>query len=86
MDTSISKYIAGIRFLQKLQETKSWKSIGATLIRHDTQGHCSEEEYDKDEYWRCMVRHFANQANHQTSSCRMGSYSDTTAVVDPQLR
>ncbi|CAG2207433.1 unnamed protein product [Mytilus edulis] len=82
----VERFVKGIRFLQKLQETKSWKSIGATLIRHDTQGHCSEEEYDKDEYWRCMVRHFANQANHQTSSCRMGSYSDTTAVVDPQLR
>ncbi|XP_076105948.1 glucose dehydrogenase [FAD, quinone]-like [Mytilus galloprovincialis] len=82
----VERFVKGIRFLQKLQETKSWKSIGATLIRHDTRGHCSEEEFDKDEYWRCMVRHFANQANHQTSSCRMGSYSDTTAVVDPQLR
>ncbi|XP_052074007.1 glucose dehydrogenase [FAD, quinone]-like [Mytilus californianus] len=82
----VETFVKGIRFLQKLQETKSWKSIGATLIRHDTPGHCSEEEYDEDDYWRCMVRHFANQANHQTSSCRMGSDDDTTAVVDPQLR
>ncbi|XP_063447860.1 glucose dehydrogenase [FAD, quinone]-like [Mytilus trossulus] len=82
----VERFVKGIRFLQKLQETKSWKSIGAKLIRYDTPGHCSEEEYDKDDYWRCMVRHFANQANHQTSSCRMGSYGDVTAVVDPQLR
>ncbi|CAC5396991.1 unnamed protein product [Mytilus coruscus] len=82
----VETFIKGIRFLQKRQETKSWKSIGATLIRHDTPGHCSEEEYDEDDYWRCMVRYFANQANHQTSSCRMGSDDDTTAVVDPQLR
>ncbi|XP_052074006.1 glucose dehydrogenase [FAD, quinone]-like [Mytilus californianus] len=81
----VETFVKGIRFLQKLQETKSWKSIGATLIRHDTPGHCSEEEYDEDNYWRCMVRHFANQANHQTSSCRMG-LDDETAVVDPQLR
>ena len=69
-----------------MERTKSWKSIQAKLVRHDLKGHCSELWFNTDAYWKCMVRHFGIQGGHLSSTCRMGSISDPTAVVDPYLR
>lgn len=88
--TSVRKksyiYILGIRFTRRLEKTSAWKSINATYIRHDTPNHCSEIEYDCDDYWECMLRHFTRRGDHQMGTCRMGSVNDPSSVVDPKLR
>ncbi|CAG2211936.1 unnamed protein product [Mytilus edulis] len=75
-----------IRWTQKLEKTSSWKSLGVKLIRYDMEGHCGEREFNTDDYWRCIIRHFVVSGLHPTSTCRMGSRRDPTAVVDPTLR
>ncbi|XP_063447931.1 glucose dehydrogenase [FAD, quinone]-like [Mytilus trossulus] len=75
-----------IRFTRRLEKTSAWKSINATYIRHDTPNHCSEIEYDSDDYWECMLRHFTRRGDHQMGTCRMGSVNDPSSVVDPRLR
>ncbi|XP_071142125.1 choline dehydrogenase, mitochondrial-like [Mytilus edulis] len=37
------------------------------------KGHCDEMLYNTDDYWRCMIRHFALSVHHHTAPCRMGS-------------
>lgn len=75
-----------IRWTQKLEKTSSWKSLGVKLIRYDMEGHCGEIEFNTDDYWRCIIQHFVVSGLHPTSTCRMGSRRDPTAVVDPTLR
>ncbi|XP_063405854.1 glucose dehydrogenase [FAD, quinone]-like [Mytilus trossulus] len=75
-----------IRWTQKLEKTSSWKSLRVKLIRYDMEGHCGEIEFNTDAYWRCIIQHFVVSGLHPTSTCRMGSRRDPTAVVDPTLR
>ncbi|CAG2189732.1 unnamed protein product [Mytilus edulis] len=79
-------YEEGIRFMRLLEQTEAWKSIGATLVRHDVPGHCSEQIYDSDNYWRCIGRHFLSTAYHFVGTCKMGSVNDPSVVVDSRLR
>jgi choline dehydrogenase len=79
-------YIVGIRKVQQLSKTKTMMEIGMNGQRFDFYGICDKIKYDSDEYWECVLRHFAITCYHPTCTCRMGSSSDKTAVVDPQLR
>ena len=79
-------YIVGIRKVQQLSKTKTMMEIGMNGQRFDFNGICDKIKYDSDEYWECVLRHFAIMCYHPTCTCRMGSSSDKTAVVDPQLR
>ncbi|XP_052066933.1 choline dehydrogenase, mitochondrial-like isoform X2 [Mytilus californianus] len=82
----IEDFVKGIRLMRSLEQTEAWKSIGATLVRQDVPGHCSEEIYDSDNYWRCIGRHFLRSAYHFIGTCRMGSVDDPSVVVDSRLR
>jgi hypothetical protein len=42
--------------------------------------------FGSDGYWECYARTATGPENHQVGSCRMGPSSDSTAVVDPELR
>lgn len=76
-----------LRFVQQFANNSAWNSIGAKFIRQEEcDGFCTNITFDTDAYWKCMIRHYARQANHQVSTCRMGAVSDPTAVVDPYLR
>ncbi|CAG2233629.1 Uncharacterized GMC-type oxidoreductase Mb1310,Glucose dehydrogenase [FAD, quinone],Oxygen-dependent choline dehydrogenase [Mytilus edulis] len=82
----IEDFVRGIRLMRSLEQTKAWKSIGATLVRQDVPGHCSEQIFDSDNYWRCIGRHFLTTASHFVGTCRMGSVNDPSVVVDSRLR
>ncbi|VDI34977.1 Hypothetical predicted protein [Mytilus galloprovincialis] len=82
----IEDFVRGIRLMRSLEQTKAWKSIGATLVRQDVPGHCSEDIFDSDNYWRCIGRHFLTTASHFIGTCRMGSVNDPSVVVDSRLR
>ena len=43
-------------------------------------------EYDSDEFWEWIIRHFLMAVYHPVSTCKMGSVDDPSAVVDPRLR
>ncbi|CAC5396732.1 Oxygen-dependent choline dehydrogenase [Mytilus coruscus] len=82
----VQSLIAGIRKIQKLAAANPLQEIGATLNRQDFDGICDKVKFDSDEYWECMLRHFAVTCYHPTSTCRMGAKDDPTAVVDTKLR
>ncbi|XP_071131539.1 glucose dehydrogenase [FAD, quinone]-like [Mytilus edulis] len=83
----VDSYMKILRFVQHLSNNTAWKSIGTTFVRQEEcTSHCKNLTFDTDDYWRCMVRHYAVESNHQVSTCRMGADNDTTAVVDPYLR
>jgi len=72
--------------MRKLEETEAFKEIGVTLNRYDFKEICDKMEFDSDLYWDCILRHWGITGYHPVSTCRMGSKTDPTAVVDPQLR
>ncbi|CAG2187254.1 unnamed protein product [Mytilus edulis] len=83
----VDSYMKILRFVQHLSNNTAWKSIGTTFVRQEEcTNHCKNLTFDTDDYWRCMVRHYAVESNHQVSTCRMGAGNDPTAVVDPYLR
>ncbi|CAL1547848.1 unnamed protein product, partial [Lymnaea stagnalis] len=47
---------------------------------------CSQYTFDSTDYWGCVVKGRPINGHHISGTCKMGSASDITAVVDPQLR
>ncbi|KAK7504982.1 hypothetical protein BaRGS_00004010 [Batillaria attramentaria] len=47
---------------------------------------CSQFPYHTDDYWACVIRRNVQTVYHPVGTCKMGAATDTTAVVDPQLR
>ncbi|XP_060081139.1 glucose dehydrogenase [FAD, quinone]-like [Ylistrum balloti] len=81
----IQSYIKGIRYAQKLMKTDALKKLGTKFRKIDIPG-CRDHIPDSDKQWECNVRHLATTVYHPASTCKMGALSDSTAVVDPQLR
>ncbi|XP_069137635.1 glucose dehydrogenase [FAD, quinone]-like [Argopecten irradians] len=83
----VKTLIAGIRFAEQLVGTKTFQSIGADVnFQSPYYKLCSQHELRSDAFWECYVRHYGLTVYHPTTTCRMGSKDDPTAVVDPQLR
>ncbi|VDI43785.1 Hypothetical predicted protein [Mytilus galloprovincialis] len=80
------KHLPLVRLTQELERTKARQSLGVKPVKKDVKGHCDEILYNTDDYWRCMIRHFALSLHLYTTPCRMGSRWDQTAVVDNKLR
>ncbi|KAJ8872723.1 hypothetical protein PR048_026337 [Dryococelus australis] len=47
---------------------------------------CEQHNWGSEEYWRCVIRITAKTVFHPVSTCKMGSRSDPTTVVDSELR
>ncbi|XP_069137632.1 glucose dehydrogenase [FAD, quinone]-like isoform X1 [Argopecten irradians] len=86
-EEDVNMAIAGMRFIEELVGTNTFKSIGID-VNSPSPFHklCSKHEFRSDKFWECYVRHFTLTVYHPTTTCRMGGKDDPTAVVDPQLR
>nr|XP_022293525.1 uncharacterized protein LOC111104083 isoform X1 [Crassostrea virginica]XP_022293526.1 uncharacterized protein LOC111104083 isoform X1 [Crassostrea virginica] len=84
----VKTFLRGVREVLKLADTEAFKSIGASpQDPFDVYTpHCDGYPQNSDEYWICRIKHYTYTVYHPTSTCRMGSTNDPTAVVDPQLR
>lgn len=74
-----------IRITEKLGNTKMFEILGAkrqVRIHPACQGH----SYDSSAYWECYIRHNTMTLNQPAGTCKMGSASDSSTVVDSQLR
>ncbi|XP_055957744.1 glucose dehydrogenase [FAD, quinone]-like, partial [Patella vulgata] len=78
--------LRGIRFSQKLTNTKTFKSQGPEFFHKPFSPCLEKSKFDSDEYWRCYIRYFTMVIFHSTGTCKMGRTEDHTTVVDPQLR
>ncbi|XP_055957865.1 L-sorbose 1-dehydrogenase isoform X3 [Patella vulgata] len=82
----VETLLRGIRFSQKLTNTKTFKSQGSEFF-HKPFSPCLEiSKFDSDEYWRCYIGYFTLAIYHPTGTCKMGRTEDPTTAVDPQLR
>ncbi|KAK3102036.1 hypothetical protein FSP39_008285 [Pinctada imbricata] len=71
----------------EIGNTESFKQLGIDL--DDTHLHfseCTNYEKSTDDYFKCIVHHYAVKADHPTATCRMGKTDDPTSVVDSDLR
>ncbi|KAG8331341.1 hypothetical protein J6590_108563 [Homalodisca vitripennis] len=72
-------------FISKFSSTKAMRKL-------DTQFHeiappaCTVHPLSSREFRKCALRHLTSTCWHQTSTCKMGSEKDPTAVVNPQLQ
>ena len=56
-------YLLGIRFIEKMSETESFKAIGARLWNKHHPG-CEDYKCRSDEYWRSYIRHHTLTTDH----------------------
>ncbi|XP_045201417.2 glucose dehydrogenase [FAD, quinone]-like [Mercenaria mercenaria] len=75
-----------IKISEKLLETDTFKQIGANSDRFKNADFCTMHEYKSEEFYECLITNLAHTVYHPTSTCRMGSYTDPEAVVDPALK
>lgn len=74
-----------IRFVKELENTNSFKRIGAKLVKIPLKN-CDRFKYNSDEYWECFMRHFSFTIYHYCGTAKMGPSSDPKAVVDATLK
>lgn len=84
-NADVNLFISGIRFLEKFTQTSPMKEIGVNINEIKT-AFCSENVFQSDQYWECMIRHLAVTSYHPSCTCKMGAADDPTAVLDPELR
>ncbi|KAK6170955.1 hypothetical protein SNE40_019233 [Patella caerulea] len=78
--------LRGVRFSQEIAKTKTFKSLGSEFFHKPFSPCLKNTKFDSDDYWRCYIGYFTLAIYHPTGTCKMGSVTDPTAVVDPQLR
>ena len=81
-EEDVETLLRGIRFIQTLLKTNTFKELDARFPRN----HMTDYPYDSDRYWRRYIRHATLTANHPTGTCKMGARNDPTAVVDETLK
>ena len=81
----IKDLISGIKIWEKIMKTPTFQSMGVKM--EDTKiSFCSNHPFRSDAYWECFIRHMATTSYHPCCTVKMGSVSNPSAVVDPQLR
>ncbi|CAG9575678.1 unnamed protein product [Danaus chrysippus] len=74
----------GVRFAQKIIQTKAFQRYGTRL--HNTPfPNCRHLTFDSDEYWECAIEQTSITLDHLAGTCKMGSQGDPSAVVSPRL-
>ena len=77
--------LLGLKLQLQLQTTEAFRKIGAEPSPHSLPGGQKVSLYS-DQYLEQFARHQTTTGHHPTSTCKMGSVDDTTAVVDSKLR
>ncbi|PSN32223.1 Glucose dehydrogenase [FAD, quinone] [Blattella germanica] len=81
----IQTLVQGIELVKKLIKTEPMQKLGARLNEQPLPG-CKTHEFDSIPYWECYLRHMTLTSFHPAGTCKMGDASDSSAVVDPNLR
>lgn len=78
---------SAMHIMEKLIETDALRGIGMSFDNPSPIYQlCTQHKFRSDAFWECFIRHFSLTVYHDSCTCRMGSFDDPTAVVDPQLR
>lgn len=77
--------IEGIQIAINFTKTKAFQSIGSRLHSVPYPA-CKAYRFGSDKYWECAARQLTTTLHHQCCTSRMGPWTDSQAVVDPELR
>lgn len=77
--------VEGMKFCLELASTSAMKKIGMKLIETVVPG-CEKHEKLSDGYLACAAQTLTQTIYHSVGTCKMGSISDESAVVDPHLK
>lgn len=81
----IADNFSGLKTCLKIVKTRAFRKIGAVPFQTLVPG-CERLALDEDKYLRCFIRVLLLSFHHNAGTARMGDPSDSTTVVDPQLR
>lgn len=81
----VKTMIRALRQQISFADTASYRKNGGKLIRFPLD-ECDKFEYQSDDYFECYIKYFAATVYHPVGTCKMGSKSDPSAVVDAQLK
>lgn len=82
----IEPQLRGIRYIESLTRTKSYRDLGIKLIRLPLDKCDCEGSYRSDPYYHCYIRQMTQTLNHPVGTCKMGPDTDRDATVDHKLR
>ncbi|XP_032522078.2 glucose dehydrogenase [FAD, quinone]-like [Danaus plexippus] len=77
--------IEGLRFAVSLEETETFKSIGAHFVRVPVKN-CENHIWGSYNYFACLLIEYTSTIYHPVGTCKMGPAWDKDAVVDSRLR
>lgn len=66
-------------------DTASYRNNGGKVIKFPLD-ECDKFKYQSDDYFECYIKYFAATEYHPVGTCRMGPKSESTAVVDSELK
>ncbi|XP_014475859.1 PREDICTED: glucose dehydrogenase [FAD, quinone]-like [Dinoponera quadriceps] len=77
--------LEGIKKVTKLVDTSAMRKWDLRLEQVGSPL-CNDYHFGTDAFWMCQMRAQTGPENHQSGTCKMGSSTDPTAVVDSELR
>ncbi|XP_020290733.1 glucose dehydrogenase [FAD, quinone]-like [Pseudomyrmex gracilis] len=77
--------LEAIKKINKLVDTAVMKKWDLRL-EQTRSPLCSDYHFGTDAFWMCQIRAQTGPENHQSGTCKMGPNSDSSAVVDNELR
>lgn len=78
--------IRAIEVIHKLEKTKAFQQINATLLKSSAPYCMDNFVYGSKEFWGCHARHLTFTVYHYSGTCKMGPATDRNAVLDERLR
>ncbi|XP_055307901.1 glucose dehydrogenase [FAD, quinone]-like [Sitodiplosis mosellana] len=85
-DSDLETLAAATKEQSSYASTKAFRSKNAELIRIPLPNCDGKFEYGSIDYWKCYIQVISSGSAHHVGSCKMGPTTDTTSVVDPELR
>ncbi|XP_067139586.1 uncharacterized GMC-type oxidoreductase Mb1310-like [Centruroides vittatus] len=77
--------IEGMKTCMAFGETSALKKLGIKLLQSEYP-RCDHYPVESDEYLACILRVFSLALYHGAGTCKMGSPTDPSTVVDAKLR
>ena len=76
----------GVRIAKGKVDTRAFQEAGIRLSERLHPVCAQEGSLHSYSYWLCYIKHMTLTGPHSVGTCKMGPDSDTSAVVDNQLR